>query len=138
MKTTYVAIITTLLMACGGKQTDNPILAEANKIHIESIAIQEAIEPKIEQLDSLKSTLNDSTKIAKLEDIKKMFIEWEEGLLEVPGFEHQHHNHEGHSHKHKPAPEMTDESMLEYQKNTKKAIEELQAQLNELLLKNTN
>lgn len=133
MKTIYYSFIIALLMACGGKPSENPILVEANKIHLESVEIQEKIEPKIKQLDSLKTTLNDSTKIAKIENIKKMFEEWAESLVEVPGFEHKHHEHEGHEHHHKPAPEMTDESMLEYQKNTKKAIEELQGQLNELL-----
>lgn len=137
MKTTYIAVIMVALWACGGKPTDNQTLVEANRIHLESISIQEKIEPKIEQLDSLKSTLKDSTKIAKIENIKQMFEEWEESLIEVPGFEHEHHKHDGHEHHHKPAPEMTDESMLDYQKNTKKAIEELKSQVDELFNNST-
>jgi hypothetical protein len=57
---------------------------------------------------------------------------WEESVIEVPGFEHAHEHTEGHEHK--PAPQMTDESMLQYQRSAKEAIQSIRAQAAEQVL----
>ncbi|MFD0878279.1 hypothetical protein ACFQ1A_29190, partial [Massilia pinisoli] len=51
-------LFVSLLIACSSKSPkDDPVLVEANKIHLDASAIQEEIEPTIDNLDSLKALL---------------------------------------------------------------------------------
>jgi hypothetical protein len=118
------------LMACGKSPQDNPVLVEANQIHLEAIEVQEQVEGQLKNLDSLKNTLQDKTLKAKIDSMQQIFQSWEAALVEIEGFEHE--QHEGHHHHHQPAPNMTDESMLEYQKNAKKAIQDFKKNLEDL------
>lgn len=146
--------IALLVGACGGKSAkDDPILQEATKIHNEAHEMQEGIEPTVGQIDSLKTlltnkkaTLNDSTAkqvdelIVALDKVKGDFESWEENIVSVPGMEHDHehegHNHEGHDHHdHKPAPDVTPEQMLDIQKEIKKNMERIKADLETTMTK---
>jgi hypothetical protein len=127
-----ILLLSVLAFSCSKSPKDNPKLVEANKIHLEAVEIQELVEKKIKTLDSLNAISKDAVLKDKIENSKKLFEEWKASMIEIEGFEH-HHDHEGHHHDHKPAPEMTDDSMIDYQKNTKKAIEELNLEIDNIL-----
>lgn len=111
-----------LLVSCSRNQEKSTELIQANAAHLESIAIAGKVE---NTLDSLRGAKPDST-VSRLADSLAGVVEsWKDAVIEVPGFAHQH-DHGGH-HEHKPAPDMTDESMLEYQLQAKKAILEVKA-----------
>ena len=114
--------------ACTSKKGPGDLLIEANEVHQEAMAIYHDTHERYEAVKKKADELGDSLVIARLDSIHDLLHNWEEGLYEVPGFEHSHeHSHEGHSHdhSHKTAPAMTDQSMLDYQKNAKSAIEEI-------------
>jgi len=120
-----------LLNSCSNERTKSEALIEANKVHLESVALHERVEKEIEEKKKSAAANNDL--LLKLDSLHNLVELWEEGIIEVPGFEHEHHHGGGeHHHEHKPVQQMTDESMLEYQRNTKAAIEELQKDLKEL------
>lgn len=131
MKKLFI-IILVVFFACTKSPQDNPTLVEANKIHLEAIKIKEDIEGKIKVLDSLKNTINNPAIISKIDSSKKLLESWEESVIEIEGFVHEGHE-EHHHHHHKEASKMSDELMLEYQKNTKKAIIELNIEIEKLL-----
>lgn len=108
-----------IVMACSGKQEPSDLLKKANEIHVASVKLQEEIE---NDLDSLKKLPELKLKADSLVEVLE---NWEAALIEIEGFEHEHKHGEHHHHKHSPAPDMTDEQMLEYQQNTKSAIVEL-------------
>lgn len=128
------------VMACSSKTPkDNPVLVEANKVHLEAEAIQEKIEPEIEKIDSLKNLLA-VRKTAKadslandLTTLKAGFEDWEKNFFAVPGFEHTHEEGHEHHHDHTPAPELPADKMLEVQKEIKANIESIEARLNNLI-----
>jgi hypothetical protein len=108
-----------VVMACSGKPQPSDLLIKANEIHVASMKLQEEIE---NDLDSLKKLPELKLKADSLAEVLE---NWEVALIEIEGFEHEHKHGEHHHHKHSPAPDMSDEQMLEYQQNTKSAIIEL-------------
>jgi hypothetical protein len=121
--------LTFILTACSNDKAKSDKLIEANKAHLESVAIHENVETGLHVMKKLAETKRDSLRLQKLDSLQDLIELWEEGMIEVPGFEHEHHHEKGGHHSHKPAPQMTDESMLEYQLNAKAAIEALQKDL---------
>jgi uncharacterized short protein YbdD (DUF466 family) len=122
---TYALLILTL-SACQKNHQQNPVLQKANQEHLEAIRIHTAVK-KI-----LKKPLPNATESqrSRLDSLGELIQLWEESVVEVPGFDHNtEHNH----HEHKEAPKMTDDSMLSYQQNAKKAIIELRAGLEAIL-----
>ncbi|MFY7908921.1 MAG: hypothetical protein ACOVO2_05195 [Emticicia sp.] len=115
----YCVGILGVIMACLGKQEPSELLKKANEIHVASVKLQEEIE---NDLDSLKKL--PELKI-QADSLAEVLENWEASLIEIEGFEHEHKHGEHHHHKHSPAPDMTDEQMLEYQQNTKSEIIEL-------------
>ncbi|MEM7656253.1 MAG: hypothetical protein AAF399_09015 [Bacteroidota bacterium] len=78
-----------LLIACGPDPKD-PALEAANQLHLEALAIS----------DSLEGYLSASSG-ARWDSLREAHSQWESGLVEVPGFEHDHdhdHDHEHHHH----------------------------------------
>lgn len=157
MKPIIFAVVL-LLSACnGGKNAkDEPILAEARKIHNEAIKIHKEVMTDLKEVKKIKADseaklkdLDEKAKDekAKLEDLIKQcdaqqtaMGEWMANIQEVPakeGEEHDHHDHEGHDHNHdhKPAPQVSATEMLAYQKEMKKNIEKLQQDVKALLKK---
>jgi len=118
-----------LTIACGNKKNQSEGLIKANEIHLESMHIHESIEEDLESKKQKAIKSKDLVSIHKLDSLGKILELWEQGVVEVPGFEHEHHHEKGEHHEHKAAVQMTDESMLEYQKNSKQAIEELQEEI---------
>lgn len=141
MKKVLVLVTGFTVAACSSHTAkDNPILVEANRIHVEAEAIQEQIEPEIEKIDSLKNILlaikiSHADSLAKeLITIKADFEEWEKNFFAVPGFEHTHKGgHEHHHHDHTPAPDLPADKMLEVQKEIKNNIERISTDLRKTL-----
>ena len=108
-----------VLMACSGKQEPSELLKKANEIHVASVKLQEEIENDLDSLKKLPELKQ------KADSLAEVLENWEVALIEIECFEHEHKHVEHHHHKHSPAPDMSDEQMLEYQQNTKNAIVEL-------------
>jgi hypothetical protein len=103
------------LTACSSSEKKDPLLEEAAQYHNQATEVQAAIEPRIEQIDSLKTVLaaqktpDSAARIATLDSLKTAFEEWEKNLVEVPGMPHDHKHrtggpdHSKHDHKHNHA-----------------------------------
>lgn len=128
MKIMTYSFLILALSACQKKHQQNPVLQQANQEHLDAIRIHSEIKDllKLSQTNSTDSRQN------QLDSLNELIQLWEESAIEVPGFAHTT-NDEHHHHEHKPAPAMTDESMLAYQQNAKKAILELKAGLESVL-----
>ena len=141
MKIIYALLIGLAFTACSTHlSNDNPLLIDANRIHLEAEAIQEQVEPEIEKIDSLKNSLLARKTIAadslvkELTRIKADFEKWEANFFAVPGFEHDHTDkHEHHHHDHLPSPELPADKMLEVQREIKVNIERIQTDLSRAL-----
>jgi len=141
MKKILFLVVSIAVMACSSKTPkDNPVLVEANQVHLEAEAIQEKIEPEIEKIDSLKNllavkkTAHADLLVNDLSKLKTDFEDWEKNFFAVPGFEHKHEEgHEHNHHDHTSAPELPADKMLEVQKEIKANIESIEARLNNLL-----
>jgi hypothetical protein len=116
----------TVFFACSPEKKKNDILIQANHLHIESVAIHAEV---TKELAAIKLATPGAKSEKALDSLNRLLKIWEQSLVEVPGFEH---DHEGHDHHHNAAPKMTDQSMLEYQQNTKDAIEDLSKALKDI------
>lgn len=141
MKKILMLVTGVAVMACSPKTPkDNPVLVEANQVHLNAEAIQEKIEPEIKKIDSLKNlllvkkTAQADSLLTDLSKLKADFEDWEKNFFAVPGFEHTHEEgHEHHHHDHTPAPELPADKMLEVQKEIKTNIESIETRLNKAL-----
>lgn len=87
-----------LLGACDSNSEPDPVMKQAFSVHNQALAA----------FDSLHTILKTESEgaseayKAKLDSIDTEMHEWEETLVEVPGFEHDHDHgeHEGHDHDH--------------------------------------
>ncbi len=121
-----------VLLSCSSGQGPSEVLTEANQVHLEAVEIYNETHELLEKMQEEAKAGADSLATARLDSIHELLHNWKDGLYEVPGFEHSHdHGEEGHSHEHnhKAAPSMTDQSMLDYQKNARSAIEEIRKSL---------
>jgi len=78
----------TVLTACGPSQTD-PKLEDANRLHLEALAISDSLESLISQSEG-----------TRWDSLRQLHEAWEASLVEVPGFEHDHDHDHGHDHDH--------------------------------------
>ncbi len=148
-----------IFTACGGKKNekDEPVLAEARKIHTEAIQIHNVVMKDLKDLTKLKMMLADSlAKFLRKAEItkdaakelplqkqieacdaqQKAMKEWMSNIQEVPakdGEAHDHHDHEGHDHK--PATQVSAPEMLAFQKEMLKNIQKIQQDMQEVLKK---
>ncbi|MHA4738184.1 hypothetical protein [Dyadobacter sp. MSC1_007] len=120
----FAAVIWLTMTSVGcGENRKSKALIKANALHLQSVEIHEKLEKKLETLKAQAISQRDSAMAIKIDSLSNLIGLWEEGIVEVPGFAHEHHDHD--KHEHKPSPEMTDESMLEYQQSTKEAIQQI-------------
>ncbi|MBO0952549.1 hypothetical protein J2I46_28460 [Fibrella sp. HMF5405] len=133
--------MTGLLLACSSTDKKDPALEEAARYHEQATAIQADIEPKIEQIDSLKTVMMvakmpaTEARMATLDSLKSAFEEWEANLVEVPGMPHNHTHRTGGPHhgKHKHADatlkDLPADQMRDLQRETLNAIKQIQSRL---------
>ena len=121
------------LFYCTPKKGPSHLLIEANEVHNEALGIYSEAHRLFELIKVKAEDNGDNALVARLDSIHDLLHSWEDGIYEVPGFEHDHGD-EGHSHEHSHVipPPMTDQSMLDYQKNARTAIEEIRDALKEL------
>lgn len=149
MKILYVSalLLTICLSACSSSEKKDPLLEEAAHFHQQATDVQQQVEPKIEQIDSLRTVIlaeklpNASTKVAILDSLKTAFEQWEENLVEVPGMPHHHsHDHGDHrngrpAHHHHQDATLNDlpaEQMRDLQRETLNTIRQIQTRLNQV------
>ena len=121
---TFLTMVVFAALSCSRRGEKSPELIEANRLHLEAMKIAQQLE---QQRDSLMPLAKDDLGKSQIDSVQKLIEVWEDNVIEVPGFAHVHkHGHEAHSHEHKAAPPMTDESMLDYQRQSREAIAELQ------------
>lgn len=137
------------LTACSSADQKDPLLLEAANYHQQATEIQAVLEPKIEQIDSLKTVLAGQKTpeavavAATLDSLKSAFEAWEENLVEVPGMPHDHNHHTGmpdhggpdhgkHEHKHADATlkDLPADQMRDLQRETLHNIRQIQTRLN--------
>ena len=140
MKKILILVAGFTIVACSSQSPkDNPVLVEANLVHLEAEAIQAQVEPEIVKIDKLKKLLigqknaNADSLAKELTKIKTDFENWEKNFFAVPGFEHKHENGH-HHHDHFPAPELPADKMLEVQKEIRTSIERIKTDLNHTLV----
>ena len=119
---TFLTMVAFAALSCSRGSEKSPELIEANRLHLEAMKISQQLEQK---LDSLMPLAKNDLEKSQIDSLQKLIEVWEDNVIEVPGFAHAH-EHEAHSHEHKAAPPMTDESMLDYQRQSREAIFELQ------------
>lgn len=115
-------------LSCSRENPKSPQLIEANRLHLEAIKISHQLE---QNLDSLAPLVPNAVEKARIDSLRNLIEDWEENVIEVPGFPHAHDHTHG-PHKHKSAPNMTDESMLDYQRQSKEAILELKQAIGQI------
>ncbi|GAB3271137.1 hypothetical protein GCM10027347_42230 [Larkinella harenae] len=130
-----VALIS-LLAACSSSEKKDPLLVEAAQYHNDATQVQKLVEPKIDQIDSLRSLLanrNEPAAVAtaaSLDSLKKAFEQWEENLVEVPGMPHEHHHehgkHEHHHHADATLKDLPADQMRNLQRETLDNIRQIQ------------
>lgn len=104
-----IFMISIFFISCLGGHKHDPILTEAFEIHNQSLTIS-------------KEARNALDKIADSDSIKlhlaSRLAQWNENIVEVPGFEHHHdHNHDhGHHHHNHSTLELLPTDMLRVQK----------------------
>ena len=109
----------------GGHKHD-PILTEAFEIHNQSLSLSKDTRDLINQLPD-----TDSSKLL----LQTRLVQWNENIIEVPGFEHHHdHDHEHHHHNHSTL-ELLPEDMLRVQQEFLDSIQIIHTQVQDILSK---
>ncbi|MBC8154341.1 MAG: hypothetical protein H7Z72_15665 [Bacteroidetes bacterium] len=143
MQPICVLIMAGCLWACSSSDEKDPLLDEAARYHQQATEIQEVVEPKIEQIDSLKTVFiarripNTSAIIASLDSLKMDFAEWEGNVMEVPGMPHNHAHrtggpdHSGHAHNRADATlkDLPADQMRDLQREMLNSIRQIQTRL---------
>ncbi|MCI4669474.1 MAG: hypothetical protein MRZ79_15170 [Bacteroidia bacterium] len=99
MKYYFPAVLLCLFIACKSGEPD-PQLKQAFELHEIAIQKHDSLENELTALDPQSLSAEGQQKLTEL---KKASTNWEESVVEVPGFEHEHeegHDHEGHDHDH--------------------------------------
>jgi len=93
MKNILIILSILFITACGAKKID-PLMAEAAAVHEESMQLFHELEDLLKELEQ-----NENIEVQAIANIKIALQEWEENLVEVPGYEHAH-DHDAHAHHH--------------------------------------
>ena len=118
-------LLLVIIFSCSHSHKSDPLLKEAFLLHEQSIKTAQEVERIMQELpDSNQYRLNIESRLAN----------WNDNLIEVPGFDHDHshhgHNH-SHDHGHRPPIELTPEDMLMVQREL---LDSVQTMRDELLL----
>ncbi|WP_435625698.1 hypothetical protein [Flagellimonas sp.] len=136
--TVLVLGLMALLTSCGEKQIDEN-LQKAFELHNEAVKVRQATKNQIERLKSNTDSLFVATYGNEINSLSSALEEWDEQLIEVPGFEdehnHSHHDHSSHDHNHDHehhehgGQELTSKQHLEVQQHLLEEIKELAEKL---------
>ncbi|MEL6974352.1 MAG: hypothetical protein AAGL29_03050 [Bacteroidota bacterium] len=137
---TLSAGMISLLSACGEKKKDENLI-QAFKLHEEAVQIRQTTKDQIAKLEAITDSVFVATYSNELNSISSALQEWDEQLIEVPGFEeehdHSHHDHSGHDHDHDhehnhsdSGQELTPKQHLEVQQHLLEEIKDLAEKIN--------
>ena len=122
--TNFVWLMILILSGCNEDKKD-PLLEEAHAFHQESNRVRSQIQEKLQAIEGLSSE--------SVNDIRKSIQEWDENMVEVPGYEEDHdghdHDHDHAHHHHHPAPNLTSRQHLELQRSLLDEIRNIQNKL---------
>lgn len=124
-----VLVLICLGTSCNSGEEVDPLLKDAFAIHQEAVRIEQTVQ---RQLDSFQISAEKELNLrARLE-------QWDEQLVEVPGFEHEHHHGHDHDHDHDhgSSPKVTPEHMLAIQQESLDSIRTIQRDLDRLIRRN--
>ena len=131
----------TLITSCGEKKIDEN-LQKAFELHKEAVEVRQTAQDQIEKLESNSDSLFVATYGKDISALSSSLKEWDEQLIEVPGFEeehdHTHHDHSGHDHDHDhdhhhhDQPELTPQQHLEVQQQLLQEIKQLAGKISSI------
>lgn len=123
----------TLSIACGDNK-NKEVLRQAFDIHEEAVKVRGRVSDKMTRLSSIQDTTFLMTFKADLDSIAVALEEWDEQLVEVPGFDEEHdhsgHDHSGHEHDHDNEPQLTPAQHVELQQFLLQEIKSLEEKIN--------
>ncbi len=139
MKPTLILMLIALTLGCNSTKED-PLLAEAAKIHEQAAKIEQQIRPQVAALVQQKNSINVQGRalapeevafVQTVESIEAGHQFWKENHLEVPGYEHHDHDHADHDHDHDHAPklELLPADMLAVQKEFRDTLLSVQQRI---------
>ena len=125
-----------LLVACGDKKKPSEDLQQAFKLHQEAMSIRSQINDQLAKLTTNGDSLFLKAFKKDLDSINRSLKDWDEKLVEVPGFEEEHdhsgHDHSGHDHHHDDEPELTPEQHLQVQQHLLEEIRAIETRINQV------
>lgn len=121
IKYAFTFVVLANLGSC--KNSSNSVLDEAYKIHEEFREIQKDVLMDIGRIDVLETDANRE----EIKSIKADYIDLKSDILEVPGYPHIHL--EGDEHAHGPSPKLSNEQILEIQKELRARIVSIQQRI---------
>ncbi|MEM8969019.1 MAG: hypothetical protein AAGE93_21560 [Bacteroidota bacterium] len=129
-----------LVVACGDSKKTDENLQQAFELHQQAVKIRQTTDKQIDQLKANEDSLFVSTYKADLDSISRSLEEWDEQLVEVPGFEHEHdhsdHDHSGHDHDHDhdhgEQTNLTPEQHLQVQQHLLEEIKAIAEEVNQI------
>lgn len=116
--------LSTFVLSCSDKKKNDEDLNRAFQLHKEAIKVRQSVQNLITLLNSNQDSVFLVENAASIQAIDLSLVEWDEQLIEVPGFEEEHHHdHSGHDHNHNHdhahdhghQPELTSKQHLEVQ-----------------------
>jgi len=126
-----------LVVACGGEEKKPEELQKAFALHEEAVKIRQEAKDQLGTLTAISDSVFIAANQENLNALAASLEEWDEQLVEVPGFEEEHdhsgHDHAGHDHHHHDSgPELTPKEHLEVQQHLLDEIKALAAKLNQI------
>ncbi len=121
-----------LAMACGGKEKHGEDLQQAYKLHSEATHIRKQIADELSKLNDDTDSTFVRTYEQDLDSIKLLLSDWDEQVVEIPGFDEEDHEHEGHDHSEKVEQELTPEQHLEVQQYLLTEIRKIAERINQI------
>ena len=141
MKYQIVIFVAALLCSCQSSQPAGN--DDAEKIHLEIIAIEAALAGKVDSLIQLRNQLAIQGRALTPEEIafnnqvtgiEASISYWRDNLPEPAGLEHDHSGH-NNDHNHGPTLDVTPEQMLAIQKEFRDSILSIQQRIATLIQK---
>lgn len=135
-----------LLLACGGNEKPHKDLQQAFELHEEAMKIRNQTGDELAKLTTIEDSLFVATYKTDFESIASSLKEWDDQLVEVPGFEHADghdhsghdhsgHDHSGHDHGHGEQQELTPEQHLEVQQHLLQEIKAMAEKVDQIKAK---
>ena len=131
ISTTLLLLV--MIMACSHDKKPGENLQQAFKIHQDAIKIRNEVADRLDRLSANEDSLFVTAYKENLDSISNALENWDEQLVEVPGFE-ESHDHAGHDHDHDHAkqPELTPGQHLQVQQHLLQEIRKIEKSINRI------